>query len=210
MPASKIFDQAQGDHRHHARVSIVVLLVTVAAFITYDLVTFRQTMVQNLATRARTIAENNTAAVAFGNRNDAATVLASLQANPHIVAAAIYDAQGALFVKYVATNSAADVPASPQEPGYEFGKSRLTIFQPVVQSGKPLGTVYLQSNVTALSQRFELYGAISLMIMAGSLLVAILLSATLQKRVTDPIGDAGRKRRNKFPQNIIIPCARKN
>jgi signal transduction histidine kinase/ActR/RegA family two-component response regulator/HAMP domain-containing protein len=169
------------------RASIAVLLVTVAAFMAYDLVTFRQTMVQNLATQARTIADNSTAAVAFGNRNDAANVLASLQANPHIVAAAIYDAQGALFVKYPVTISDADLPASPQAPGHQFGKSRLTIFQPVVQSGKPLGTLYLQSDLTALLQRFQLYGAISLMITAGSLLLAFWLSTMLQKRITNPI-----------------------
>jgi hypothetical protein len=84
------------------RASIGVLLVTVAAFITYDLVTFRQTMVQNLVTQARTIADNTTAALAFRNENDAANVLASLRTDPHIAAAAIYDAQGALFVKYPA------------------------------------------------------------------------------------------------------------
>jgi PAS domain S-box-containing protein len=169
------------------RASIAVLLVTVVAFMTYDLVTFRQTMAQNLATQARTIAENSTAALAFGNEKDARDVLNSLRADPHIVVAALYDAQGALFAKYVATNSNADVPASPQAPGYQFGKSRLIIFQPVVQSGKPLGTVYLRSDLTALLQRLQLYGAISLLIMAGSLLVALWLSATLQRRITNPI-----------------------
>ncbi|MGA2030207.1 MAG: ATP-binding protein [Verrucomicrobiota bacterium] len=169
------------------RASVAVLLVTVAAFMIYDLVTFRQTMVQNLITQARTVADNSTAALAFRNQNDAANVLASLQTNPHIIAAAIYDAQGALFVKYPASIPDANLPASPQGPGHQFGKSRLTLFQPVVQSGKPLGTLYLQSNLNALTQRFKLYGAISLLITAGSLLVAFLLSATLQKRITNPI-----------------------
>ena len=169
------------------RASIAVLLVTVAAFMIYDLVTFRQTMVQNLVTQARTIADNSTAAVAFKNENDAANVLFSLRTDPHIVAAAIYDAQGKLFVKYPASIPDADLPAVPQSPGHQFGKSHLALFQPVVQSEKPLGTLYLQSDLTALSQRFQLYGAISLLIMAGSLLVAFLLSNLLQRRISNPI-----------------------
>jgi PAS domain S-box-containing protein len=169
------------------RASIAVLLVTVAAFMIYDLVTFRQTMVQNLVTQARTIADNSTAALVFENESDAANVLSSLRTDPHIAAAAIYDAQGKLFVKYPASIPDADLPAAPRGRGYQFGKSHLTLFQPVVQSGKPLGTLYLQSDLTALSQRFRLYGAISLLIMVGSLLVAFLLSNVLQRRISDPI-----------------------
>lgn len=169
------------------RASIGVLLVTVAAFMTYDLVTFLQTMVQNLGTQARTIADNSTAALAFRNESDAANVLSSLRTAPHITAAAIYDAQGRLFVKYPASVSEADLPASPSGPDYQFRKSHLMFFQPVIQSGKPLGTVCLQSDLAALSQRLQIYGAISLLITAGALVVAFWFSHTLEWRITNPI-----------------------
>jgi len=169
------------------RATIAVMLMTVAAFVTYDFLTFRQSMVQNLATQARTIADNSTASVAFRNENDAANVLASLQSNPHIIAAALYDAQGRIFVKYRAAGSDADLPASPQKPGHEFGKSRLIIFYPVVQSGKSLGTLYLQSDLTALTQRLQLYGAISLLITASALVIAFWIATMLQRRITNPI-----------------------
>jgi PAS domain S-box-containing protein len=167
--------------------SLAVLLVTVAAFMVYDLVTFRQTMVQNLDTQARIIAENSTADLAFGDKNDATKILASLRTEPHIIAAAFYDAQGKLFVKYPAQISDADLPAKPQAGSYQFGKSHLTIFQPIVQSGAPLGTIFLRSDLTALTQRLQLYGAISLLIMLGSLLVAFWLSNTLQRRIANPV-----------------------
>jgi PAS domain S-box-containing protein len=169
------------------RASICVLLVTVAAFMIYDLVTFRQTMVQNLMTQARTIANNTTGDLAFGNDSDAASVLAALQTEPHIVAAALYDAQGRLFTKYPDSIPDADLPAAPQGQGYQFGKFYLTLFEPVVQAGRPLGTLYLRSDLTALSQRLQVYGAISLLITAGSLVVAYWLSTLLQRRITNPI-----------------------
>ncbi|HZE93933.1 MAG TPA: hypothetical protein VEZ49_04430, partial [Gemmatimonadales bacterium] len=46
-------------------ISGLVLLLTSAAFVTYQIVTFRQTMRNNLATRARILAANSTAALAF-------------------------------------------------------------------------------------------------------------------------------------------------
>jgi PAS domain S-box-containing protein len=192
------------------RASIAVLLVTVASFMMYDLVTFRQAMVQNLFTQARTIADNTTAALAFRNENDAANVLSSLRTDNHITAAAIYDAHGKLFVKYPASFSDADLPRAPQRAGYQFGSSHLTLFQPVVQSGKHLGTLYLQADLTELTQRFELYGAICLFIMAGSLVVALWLSTTLQRRISNPIIALAETARNITGKRNFSVRAQKN
>ena len=77
----------------------VVLLLACGAFLTYDLLTFRQTMVRNLSTLAQVVAANSTAAVAFDNRTDATEVLSALSAERHIVAAGLYDNTGTLFAK---------------------------------------------------------------------------------------------------------------
>ncbi|HEV2692590.1 MAG TPA: PAS domain S-box protein [Verrucomicrobiae bacterium] len=167
--------------------SATVLLVTVAAFMVYDVVTFRQNLARNLDTQARMIGENCNAALIFKNETDAEGILVSLRTEPHIVAAALYDDQGKLFVKYPANIPDGDLPAAAQGRSQHFGKNQLTIFLPIVQSGTHLGTLYLKSDLTALSQRQHLYGAISLFIIAGSLLVALWLSNTLQRRISNPI-----------------------
>ena len=165
----------------------IVMLVTVASFMAYDLVTFRQTMVSNLTTQARMVAENSDAALAFRDDTEAAKVLASLGTEPHLRAAALYDAQGRLFVKYPAQIPNGELPAQPQTGGHQFGESRLTLYEPVFRSGTRVGTLYLQSDLTALTERMELYGVISLLIMSSSLLVAFWLSSALQSQITDPI-----------------------
>lgn len=169
------------------RTSMAVLVVNVAAFMIYDWVTYREAMVQNLVTQARTIAVNSQAALAFRNEDDAGSVLESLRSEPHVVAAAIYDAQGGIFVKYPATLADTALPASPPGPEALFGGNDLTVSEPIVQDGHRLGLVYLRSNLTGLWQRFELYGAISLLILAGSLVLAFWLSAMLQRRISNPI-----------------------
>src|SRR5271163_2293668 len=78
----------------------VVLLVTSSAFCIYEFLTFRQSSVRQLQILSRAIASNSTAALAFDNAEDAASVLAAFKSDPHIVGAALYDAHGNVFARY--------------------------------------------------------------------------------------------------------------
>ena len=78
-------------------VSGVVLLVTPAAFCAYEFLTFRQSSIQQLQILSRAIASNSTAALAFENSEDAASVLSAFKSDPHIAAAALYTVGGKLF-----------------------------------------------------------------------------------------------------------------
>src|SRR5665213_2175323 len=91
----------------------VVLAVTITAFCSYDFLTFRQGSVEQLNTLSTAIATNSTAALAFDNANDAAAVLGAFKAEPHILAAALYDMQGKLFATYPMGLSAQRLPARP-------------------------------------------------------------------------------------------------
>src|SRR6266850_7468128 len=77
-----------------------VLAVTTTAFCSYEFLTFRQSSVQQLQILSQAIASNSTAALAFDNAEDAATVLDAFKADPHIVAAVLYDSQGKVFATY--------------------------------------------------------------------------------------------------------------
>jgi PAS domain S-box-containing protein len=167
--------------------SITALVLTAAAFTVYDSVTYRQTMVSHLSTTASIIADNSTAALAFKNETDAEQVLGALRADPHIVAAALYDDQGNLYVHYPTNQASNAFPVPPGKSGHQFGNSTLIIFQPVVEGGAWLGTLYLQSDLGAFYTRLRLYGGIALLVLAGSLLVAFLISSALQERISDPI-----------------------
>src|SRR2546422_1931674 len=75
-------------------ISGLVLVLTSAAFVTYQVVTFRGTIQSHLATRSRILAANSTAALAFANEADATEILAALKYDPHMVAAALYNQDG--------------------------------------------------------------------------------------------------------------------
>jgi signal transduction histidine kinase len=168
--------------------SSAVLTLTCGTFFVYELVTFRQSMVRSLSTLAQAIAANSTAALAFENADDATKVLSALTADPHVVAAALYDQDGALFASY--TNPTAGHPPLPPRPdrdGYQFGSESLSLHQPVVIENRRLGTLYLQSDLGAMYQRFTLYGGMVLGVIAVASLVAFVLAIRLQRHITEPV-----------------------
>ena len=69
--------------------SVVALLLTTTAFMVYDFLSYRQTLVRTLSTTSSIIADESTAALAFKNESDAQQILGALKADSHIVAAAL-------------------------------------------------------------------------------------------------------------------------
>jgi signal transduction histidine kinase len=165
----------------------VVLFLTSAAFITYELVVFRKEMVRNVRTLAEVIAANSTASLAFRNEQDAKETLLALKAEPQIVAACLYDRTGNLFVTYPHLIPGNMFPASPAKDGYRFEKGHLLVFQPVVQSNHRQGTLFLKTDLAAMYHRFQLYLGLVILVLAVSLLVAFIVSNFLQKGISGPI-----------------------
>jgi PAS domain S-box-containing protein len=169
-------------------ISGLVLLLTSAAFIGYQYLSFRQTTRSSLSTLGRIIAANSTASLAFANEADASEILSALKAERHIVGAALYDRNGRLFAQYPAGASSKALPASPASDGYRFEHGHLIGFQPVAEaSNQRLGTLYLDSDLQALYNTLLLSGAIAAAVMTVSLLTAYLLSMALQGMISQPI-----------------------
>jgi PAS domain S-box-containing protein len=162
-----------------------VLLLTCAAFITYEIVTLRKGMVEGYNTRAEIIAANSTAALAFQNDADAADVLCALKTDPRVETACIYDLQGKVFAVYPAHEPINLFPEGVTESGYRHG--HLEIFCPIVQDGRPLGTVYIQSDLSALTERYWAYALLAAGIVVVSLLAAYPLARILQKQISLPV-----------------------
>jgi signal transduction histidine kinase/ActR/RegA family two-component response regulator len=164
-----------------------VLALMTGAFCTYEFLTFRHSSVQQLQTLSEAIASNSTAALAFDNGGDAATVLAAFKADPHIVAAALYDAQGKVFATYPQGLPTARLPAHSGAAGYTFESDALIGFEPVAEGSQRLGTLFVRSDLGAMYERARLYGLILLLVTASSLSLAYLISRRLQHQLLRPI-----------------------
>lgn len=165
----------------------VVLLLTCIGFFAYEFFTFRQSSKERLSTLGEIIAANSTAALAFESPDDADEILNALKAEKNIVAACLYDNKGNLFARYPVTIPKYNLPVHPETDGFNYANGYLQGFQPVIQENKRLGTLYLQSDMKAIYERFERYALIALLVIAIAIFAAYFLSRHLQKTISLPI-----------------------
>jgi signal transduction histidine kinase len=165
----------------------IVLLLVCATFLTHELLTYRQSLLASATTLSRVIASNSTAALAFEDPGDATSVLSALAAEPHVQAAALYDRQGALFATYPDHAVPGGLPSRSESPGHRFSRSDLVLFEPVTNDGRSLGTLYLRMDLEAVHERFVLFGVLSLGIVLITAFVAFIMSARLQRQISQPV-----------------------
>ena len=167
----------------------VAILFTCSLFIGYEFFIFRGSLERQLATLGRAIAANSTAALAFDNPDDARTVLAAFRADPHIVAAALYDQSGELFASYPQGVAQDELPSTVQATGYRFERGRVIGFEPVREGAQLLGTLYVSSDLKAIDQRLHLYGLLTVIVLLLSGVVAFFVSRRQQQQISQPILD---------------------
>jgi len=128
------------------------ILLMGSPLITYELVTFRSALTNNIEVLAQIIGSNSTATLAFDDRENAKEILRALAAENQITAAAIYDRNGRLFASFPESITPTQLPPVPGPDGHRFIRSQLVMVQPIFQEGARLGTIYLQAD---LGQMFD-------------------------------------------------------
>jgi uncharacterized membrane protein affecting hemolysin expression len=172
-------------------VSGAALLLACAAFIAYDMLTFRATMVRNLSTQAQIIGTNSVSALIFNDQQSAENTLAALKAAHNILSAGIYSKDGRLFASY-SRDPGAHVPAIPSLPSEQveihwFKDKEVVLVRSIVFEGKPTGTVCIRSDVKELDSSLKRYVGIAGIVLSVCLVAALLVSSIFRRAVAEPI-----------------------
>ena len=194
--------------------SIVVLLLALASFVTNELITFRQEMIENLSTLADVIGSNSTAALIFNDKEAAGEILAALKAKPNIRSAKIYNKEGEPFAEHfrgkgvehhapIALHQdfyADEGSLSPQskeghvwgppkamDEGHTFHEGYLDLWKRIVLDEETIGTIYVCSDLQELYSRLRLYVSVGALVTLVSIFLAFLLSSRLQGVISKPI-----------------------
>jgi signal transduction histidine kinase len=165
----------------------VALLLACVAFVTYEMVVFRTSMVDGLSSTAAMIADNSSAALTFNDPVSAAQTLRSLRAHPHIVGAAIYDAHGNVFAEYRREPSIAFTAPATEADGRRFDGDGLKLFGAINLAGERVGTVYILSDLDEMYGRLQQYAIIVILVMAIASFVTFLLARWLQETISGPV-----------------------
>ena len=165
-----------------AAVGALLLVIAGVAMVHFSEQSYRETKLQQVDAQGRILASTVTAALAFDDRSAAQEYVNTLDVDPQIQIAAVYDAAGNLFAAH-ARDPARPAPAMLPSRTASTDGDGLDVTAPVQQGGVTIGTVYVRSLIEPISRRFERYGVVALLVaMAG--LIFMLLGAA-QSRLAD-------------------------
>jgi signal transduction histidine kinase len=164
------------------------LLLAGTALILFNVLRFKEEMKDDLTTLADIVAQNSTAVLTFRDPGTGAEMLHSLSARNTIAAAALYDKQGRLFARYQ-RDGRVEFPVRPAKDGADFVPGGLAVFRHVELEGERIGTVYLRSDLSELTDRIKVQAVTVGAVFLASGLAALFLSSRLQRLVSGPILD---------------------
>jgi two-component system, sensor histidine kinase len=167
----------------------VALSLSCIAFFFNNVQIIRASKVREFSTLATILGANTTAAVDFNDAKTATELLASLRQQPTVEFACLYDAGGKLFATYPADlPEGFFVPKAPSASGAAFvGSDRLDVTEKVALGGDKVSTIYLRASMRELQKQISDFLWITLVVLAVSLAVSVVLARRLQRFLTQPI-----------------------
>src|SRR5713226_6266948 len=172
-------------------VSGAALLMACAAFVGYDLITFRKSLVGNLSIQAQIIGSNAVSALVFNDPGSAEKTLSALQASPHIEHAEIYTPDGRAFAGYWREGSRHTLSPPPIPAGQtqvqRFQDGEMALGRLIIFKEKPVGSVYIRSDLQAMNDRLKSYAFIVAAVLSVSLVAALSASSIIGRAIAEPI-----------------------
>lgn len=163
------------------------LALTITSFLMRDFISIKTRLVNDNLIMAEIIGANGAASLTFQDPALASDVLGALKAQPHIMAAAIFDNEGQPFANFT-RDSASKLPSHfSRQTLTQFTTSSLLVTRPIVFHKQVIGTIYLQSDLNELYSLLRQYLIVGLLTLLASLGFAYLLGAPLQRTISEPI-----------------------
>jgi diguanylate cyclase (GGDEF)-like protein/PAS domain S-box-containing protein len=168
--------------------SVLAVLLASFAFGVYERQNYRSSAVRELTALADTLGANTAASLAFNDANTAQEMLGALATEPHVLAACLYESDGATFAEYHGPGSQRKLvfPTLRPDGAYFDGKS-LTLFHGVLLNGERTGSIALVFDLSDLRSRLLQYAKIAFLVLILSVVATLLASLRLTKSIADPL-----------------------
>lgn len=177
------------------KLSLIILITTAssllllcAAMVILDLMELAQSARNEMKSTAALTGYHCAESLLSSSPGEAANALSMLNVNSRIVAAAIYSADGQVFARYFRDRIPEKLPSKPL-PGIDVSirGGRIECFYPILLREEQLGTVYLRSELYDIRSRLTQYLAAVLVVASLSMILALLLSVSLQRLISKPL-----------------------
>jgi signal transduction histidine kinase len=166
--------------------SFFSLALAGVAIIVSDQFWYKRAITNNVKTQAEMLAAISGAALVFNDPQAASEYLGTLRARVGTTCAALYAADGTVFAAYQRSGAPACETPLPEPDGHRMDGGDLLVFQGIEQGGERVGTVFMRQHLNLRERALNATGIV-VAVLAGSLLLGLLVSARLQRAITQPL-----------------------
>ena len=164
------------------------LLFACISFISYEQVSFRDSLVNENLSTAQMVGDGSIAALTFSDPDAAEKALAVLNRHEAIIAAALYDKDGKVFAKYQSAEVKDPITPPPVEhETHRFGEGGLQLFSDISLNGEGIGTLYLFHDYRETYAVQRRYLILTGLVLTASLLISWLIANRLHQTISGPV-----------------------
>ena len=161
--------------------TMTILLVTLLA---YQLVVQKAELTENVRAHAMVVGSNGSAAIVFGNTQEAHETLASLSAVSDITRATFLLPDGQQLAAYRRDSGASNADtAVPEEPCWDD----LLIRQPIMLHGQLIGSVVVQASLASLYHGLALQALFGGLAAVATLALSLLVTRRIASGIVRPL-----------------------
>lgn len=166
--------------------SFFSLALAATGVIVSDLVWYKRAVINSATAQAETLAAVSGAALARGDAEAAALILAALKPRQNTRCAAFYGAGGRVLAAYERPQGRPCRLPPPEGEGARMEGDELLVFRDIEHEGRRVGTVSLRQALNRMERAFNSTGIVAA-VLAGALLLGLVASARMQRFITGPL-----------------------
>ena len=168
-------------------VTFVTLLMTCLTFITYDVITVRQSTVKELQLLGSVIGKRVAPALEYSKPIKALDTLTDLQSKASVRLACLYAADSKKLTEFHQGQEILSCPDKPEQ-GYHFQGKYLTLSQDIFSlSGNYVGALVIIADMREISQHLVQFGISIIILILIAMLIAYFMTRAVQKAISFPI-----------------------
>jgi signal transduction histidine kinase/DNA-binding response OmpR family regulator len=168
----------------------VGLLLFCAAFLIFDLHSFREKKVYDLKSTADLLSSNANSALGFDDSEAGEQIVEAMRVRPGIRTAILYKLDDKILAWYVRRDlTGSYVP--PKEPplGTIWTRDSLSFAETVFLEGQPLGTIYIEDDLTDVRHRMVHFAWTASVMALACIFAVYILAMRLRQTIARPIYD---------------------
>lgn len=165
--------------------SLLSMLLALLILMTINISDIKHKALEELKAVADLIANRSIAAVMFDDEKLAKENLSSLSSLPNLLSACVFTGKGHIFT--TGDKGGAACPSNDKNLHTHHERLRVYVFQPMLQDGEVVGSVYLSSDLSPAFWRELKFIGVVVIVLLVAFMITFLLTAPLLNRVAKPI-----------------------